>query len=238
MRTTAHRVLITGGAKGIGLALAKVFHAAGNEVILVGRDAKALAIAATQMQGARTHVADVANADECAQLASEFREITILVNNAGIQRNGDFSAMPAADIEHELRVNLIAPMLLAHAFIPHLRRQSEAAVVNVSSVLALVPKQSASVYCASKAGVHSFSRSLRWQLEGTGIRVFELMPPLVETEMTAGRGSGKILPDALATEFWAGFAANNFELRIGKAKVAGLIGRFVPSLAERIMRRG
>ena len=146
--------------------------------------------------------------------------------------------MSATDIENELHVNLLAPVLLTHAFLPHLQRQAASAIVNVSSVLALVPKQSASAYCASKAALHSFSRSLRWQLESTSVRVFEVMPPLVDTAMTANRGTGKISPEALAAAFWAGFRTDQYELRVGKAKAAGLIARLSPSLAERIMRGG
>ena len=238
MHTSGHRVLITGGAKGIGLALAKQFHAAGNEIILVGRDASALQIAAKALPGTKTQVADVANPGDRLKLVMEFSDISVLVNNAGVQRNGEFAMMSAADVENELQVNLLAPMLLTHAFLPHLQRKTASAIVNVSSVLALVPKQSASAYCASKAALHSFSRSLRWQLEGTSVRVFEIMPPLVDTAMTANRGAGKISPEALAAAFWTGFQRDQYELRVGKAKAAGLIARLSPSLAERIMRRG
>jgi len=238
MHTSGHRVLITGGAKGIGLALAKQFHAAGNEVMLVGRDRAALQTAAEAMPGTRTRVADIAIARDRATLAEEFSDATVLVNNAGIQRNGDFALMSAADIENELQVNLVAPMLLTHAFLPHLQRQAASAIVNVSSVLALVPKQSASAYCASKAALHSFTRSLRWQLEGTPVRVFEIMPPLVDTAMAANRGTGKMSPDALASAFWNGFRSDQYEVRAGKAKAASIIARLLPSLAERIMRRG
>jgi uncharacterized oxidoreductase len=238
MRTSGHRVLITGGAKGIGLALAKQFHAAGNRVVLIGRDPAALLAAEQSLAGAQTRVADVANAADRAMLAHEYGDVSVLVNNAGIQCNGEFAQMPAAGIENEMNINFLAPALLTHAFLPHLRKHSESAIVNVSSVLALVPKQSASIYCASKAALHSFTRSLRWQLEGTGVRVFELMPPLVDTAMTAGRGKGKISPEALAATFWAGFQADQFELLAGKAKAARLLARLSPSLAERVMRRG
>ena len=238
MHTSGHRVLITGGAKGIGLALAKQFHSAGNHVTLVGRDLAALQAAANALPGAKTRVADVANARDRSALVEEFSDTTVLVNNAGVQRNGEFAQMAATDIESELQVNLLAPMLLTHAFLPHLQRQVASAIVNISSVLALVPKQSASAYCASKAALHSFTRSLRWQLENTSVRVFEVMPPLVDTAMTANRGVGKMSPEALARAFWAGFQADQYELRVGKAKAAGFIARVSPTLAERIMRHG
>lgn len=238
MRTSDHRVLITGGAKGIGLALAKRFHSSGNTVILVGRDHAALQEAANLLPGAQTHVADIANPKDRLEVVAKYGDVTILVNNAGIQLNGSLSDMSDADIQNEIEVNLLAPALLVHAYLPLLKKQAEAAVVNVSSVLALVPKQSASIYCASKAGLHSFTRSLRWQLEETSVRVFEIMPPLVDTAMTANRGTGKISPEALVSEFWNGFQRNRYEIRVGKAKAAGLIARLAPSLAERIMRKG
>jgi short-subunit dehydrogenase involved in D-alanine esterification of teichoic acids len=127
---------------------------------------------------------------------------------------------------------------LTHEFLPFLKRRTTSAVINVSSVLALVPKQSASVYCATKAAIHSFSRSLRWQLEGTKVKVFEIVPPLVDTAMTTGRGKGKLSPEALSAEFWSGFKADKLEMHIGKAKAAALIARLLPSIAERIIRYG
>ncbi len=90
--------------------------------------------------------------------------------------------------------------------------RDNAAIVNVSPGLALVPKQTASIYCASKAALHSFSKTLRWQLEGTSVKVFEVLPSAVDTAMTAGRGRAKISPDRLAGEFWRGFQRDKFEI--------------------------
>lgn len=238
MRSSDHYVLITGGAKGIGLALAKQFHQAGNRVVLVGRDRLALDAAAKALPRVKTCVADIALAADRARLIEEFSAVSVLVNNAGIQCNGDFAQMAAADVQREIDTNLVAPLLLTHGFLPHLQRHPESAIVNVSSALALSPKQSASVYCATKAAVHSFSRSLRWQLADTPVRVFDLMPPLVSTAMTAGRGKDKITPEALAEEFWRGFLADRFDLPIGKAKAAKLLVRWAPGVAERVLRKG
>lgn len=238
MQTQGHRVLITGGSRGIGLALAQRFHHAGNQLILVGRDAQTLQAAAQSMPGTVVKVADLTTPGVCTALAQEFADVNILVNNAGIQRNGRFAELPAAAIREELALNLITPLELTYAYLPHLTRQASAAIVNITSVLALMPKESASVYCASKAGLRSHTQSLRWQLEGSAVRVFELMPPLVDTAMTAGRGSGKISPDAVADAFWRGFLADRQDIAVGKAKAARVLARFVPFLAERILRRG
>jgi short-subunit dehydrogenase involved in D-alanine esterification of teichoic acids len=94
------------------------------------------------------------------------------------------------------------------------------------------------MYCASKAALHSFSTTLRWQLEDSNVRVFEVLPPLVETAMTAGRGKGKISSAQLAQEFWEGFKADRYEMLIGKTKLLSLVNRLAPSVAKKIMRRG
>lgn len=238
MHTTDHTVLVTGGASGIGFAIAERFHAAGNQVIVVGRNKDALVKTAAALPGITTRVADVSVSADRAQLVDEFANLSILVNNAGIQRNVPISESNGSEIEYELNVNFLAPVLLSRAFLPHLMERNESAIINISSGLAIVPKQAASIYCASKAAMHSFSKTLRWQLEGSRVRVFEVLPPLVDTAMTAGRGKGKITPAELACEFWEGFQANRFEMRIGKTKLLYLINRLVPTIAEKIMRPG
>ncbi len=238
MHTNGHKVLITGGASGIGLALAKRFHAAGNTVVLAGRRADALAEAASALPGAQTEVADITQSTDRARLLHAHGDTSVLVNNAGIQINRPLLEQTEADICRELDTNLIAPVLLTHAFLPALLRQPQAAIVNVSSGLAIVPKEAASLYCASKAALHSFSQTLRWQLEGSPVKVFELLPPLVDTAMTQGRGQGKISPDALADAFWHAFTTGRHEVLAGKTRLLALINRLSPALAQRIMRKG
>lgn len=238
MNPKDHRVLITGGASGIGFALAEKFHAAGNQVILVGRSEATLAKAAGLLPGAQTCVADVAIAEHRDRLLRQFGDITVLINNAGIQMNTPIAESSPTEIEHELHTNFLAPVLLCRAFLPRLVQQASAAIVNVSSGLALVPKESAAIYCASKAAMHSFSKTLRWQLEDSHVRVFEVLPPLVDTAMTAGRGQGKISAAQLADEFWEGFLSDRCEMLIGKAKLLAWVNRLAPSMAEKIMRRG
>ncbi len=238
MHTNGHKVLITGGASGIGLALAKRFHAAGNTVVLAGRRADALAEAASALPGAQTEVADITQSTDRARLLHAHGDTSVLVNNAGIQINRPLLEQTEADICRELDTNLIAPVLLTHAFLPVLLRQSQAAIVNVSSGLAIVPKEAASLYCASKAALHSFSQTLRWQLEGSPVKVFELLPPLVDTAMTQGRGQGKISPDELADAFWHAFTTGRHEVLAGKTRLLALINRLSPALAQRIMRKG
>jgi len=238
MKTTQQTVLVTGGASGIGFALAQKFHQAGNRVILVGRSQVTLLAACKVLPGAELCVADVSIAADRARLVNLYPQVTILVNNAGIQFNGPLADASEANIEQELTVNFLAPVLLAKAFIPLLSKHQAAAIINVSSGLALVPKEDAPIYCASKAALHSFCKTLRWQLEATPIRVFEVLPPLVETAMTAGRGKGKITPAQLADEFWEGFQRDRMEMLIGKAKLLAWVNRLAPRLAEKILRPG
>lgn len=238
MKTTDHVVLVTGGATGIGFAIAQKFHAARNRVILVGRTERSLANAAVALPGALTRVADISIDSDRACLVTEFPDVSVLVNNAGIQINRPIIELTLEMIEYEHNVNFLAQVLLSRAFLPGLIHHKSAAIVNVTSGLALVPKEAAAMYCAAKAALHSFSKALRWQLETTGVCVFEILPPLVETAMTAGRGKGKITPDQLAEAFWRGFQHNQFEMLVGKTKLLYLIHRLFPSVADKIMRPG
>jgi len=240
MRTTQNTVLITGGTSGIGLELARRFHRAGNAVIVTGRNPAALERARAELPGLIAEQVDMADLAGLAGLIERHPAINILVNNAAVQYNYEL-ADPASGlglIDEELTINLLGPLRLIKLLLPRLLASQAAAIVNVSSGLGIVPKQSAPIYCASKAAIHSFTRSLRWQLEGGPVKVFEIIPPLVETPMTAGRGRGKITPAALADEFWAGFVRDRLELRIGKTRLLFQLQRFAPALAERIMRPG
>ncbi|MBK0397345.1 SDR family oxidoreductase [Kingella bonacorsii] len=240
MTPTHHTVLITGGATGIGFALAKKFHSAGNRVILVGRREEALRQAAGQLSGCLIAVADVSQETDRERLVRDFPDVSILVNNAGVQFTQPFATQTAEQIAQEININLTAPAQLTLAFLPILTAQREAAVVNVSSGLAIVPKETCAVYCASKAALHSFSQTLRWQLENSPVRVFELMPPMVATPMSQGKGHAhlKISPDELANEFWRDFQRNHYEIMGGKTKLLYWLNRLSNTLAQRIMRKG
>jgi short-subunit dehydrogenase involved in D-alanine esterification of teichoic acids len=250
MKTSGHTVLITGGASGIGFAIAKRFVLAGNKVVLVGRSQtnldkalEALALISRAAYGLadseqiQTYAADISLPSECANLVATYPNITVLVNNAGVQFNHDFEDFTAAEIEQEMAINLMAPTRLCHAYLSLMLKQPEAAIVNVTSALAIVHKQNAPVYAASKSGLRALTKVLQWQNEATSVRVFDVVPPLVETAMTAGRGKGKISPDVLAAEFFTAFAKNQLTIYIGKAKILNLLARFVPALAERIIRK-
>lgn len=188
MQLSSNTVLITGGASGIGLALAERFLKAGSRVILAGRREDKLLEAKAKHPEFRVRVCDVGTPAEriaLAQWASqEFPELNVLVNNAGIQRRIQFPLNEAWEqTRQELAINLEAPIHMASLFIPHLQRQQRPAIINVTSGLSFVPLATVPVYCATKAALHSFTLSLRHQLSKTPIQVIEIAPPAVNTDL-------------------------------------------------------
>jgi uncharacterized oxidoreductase len=240
MKTTANIVLNTGGTSGIGLALAQRFLAENNQVIVTGTNAAKAKNIQKQLPNIQIELADMRDRAALDRLAGNYRDVNILINNVGIQYNYDFAdpAISFDKIEAELDINLVYHLYLTKKFLPHLLTKQSAAIVNISSGLAIVPKQSAPIYCASKAALHSFTRALRWQLESTTVKVFEIIPPIVDTPMTAGLGRGKISPEALVAEFWTDFARDRYEIRIGKTKLLMILDRIMPTLAEQFIRSG
>lgn len=240
MKTSGNVVLITGGGSGVGLALAKKFQQAGNRVIITGRNKEKLIRVKERFPEIHIEVANIAREADIRRLSENHSDVNILINNAGVQYNYSLLKEPDAGrlIREEFDINLIGPVLLIQYFLPVLQRKNEAAIVNVTSGLAFVPKESAPVYCAGKAGLHIFSKSLRYQLKSSSIKLFEIIPPLVDTAMTEGRGKGKISPDQLADEFWRNFKKDNYEVLVGKVKLLYWLNRIFPKIAERIMRKG
>lgn len=213
-------------------------------VVVCGRNSKKLEAVHKENPAIATFPCDIASDQDQQRLvehiAQKYPNLNILINNAGIQRNYDFSdTKNHIDlIEEEVNINFLAHLKLMDRFLPILMRRPSAAIVNITSALALVPKQSAPIYCATKAAMHNFTKVLRYQLEDTPVKVFEIIPALVDTEMTQGRGKGKITPEALATEALQGIESNKYEIRIEKTKMLFVLNRFLPSVAEKIIRNG
>lgn len=242
MKASGHHVVVTGGSRGIGLALARKFLDQGSEVLIIARDAARLERRVGEEPRFKTLAADLALDDEIERVADhigrDFAALNVLVNNAGIQTQGVLAdGVSAGAARRELAVNVMAPVLLSAALLPLIRKNGGGAVVNVSSVLAIEPKRSAPVYSASKAFMRSFSLTLGYQLEDAGVRVFDIAPPMVDTDMTAGRGGGKISPRALADEFWSYWLKDKTEVPIGKTKLVKALHRVSPALVRRMMRR-
>jgi uncharacterized oxidoreductase len=244
MKGTGNKVLITGATSGIGLALAEKFSKSGNQVLLTGRNEEQLSQLSRRFPHSIPFACDLGSREGIDELVlyieSHHPDLNMLVNNAGIQYNYNFLNSPEITykIDQEIKINLIAPLQLCALLIPVLQLQPKAAIINVSSGLAIAPKRSAPVYCGTKAAIHIFSQALRYQLESSSIRVFEIIPPLVDTPMTAGRGKNKITPQQLVDEFWHSFLGDSYEIYIGKAKLLKLIHRLSPALSQRIMKNG
>lgn len=241
MTISGNKILITGATSGIGEALTKQFLELDNHIIAVGRNAEKLSQLANLDKRIIPFRCDLSHASQRDDLVlfveQHHSDFNVLINNAGIQYNYHFLAEKQAlvKIQHEIEVNLTAPISLIALLLPILQSNPNAAIVNVSSGLGLVPKMAAPVYCGTKAAIHIFSQALRYQLEET-IKVFEIIPPLVDTQMTKGRGSGKISPEQLATAFIRAFRKDIYEVNIGKVSLLKWINRISPKLAARIMK--
>ncbi len=216
MDMAGNTILITGGGSGIGRGLAEAFHAAGNQVIVAGRRAGPLQEVTAANPGMRSAVLDVADPGSIAAFAARVGQdhptLNVLVNNAGIMQVEDALADPfdLATAEATVATNLLGPIRLTAALLPHLRRQPAATVVNVTSGLAFVPRADTPTYSATKAAMHSYSQSLRFLLRNTAVQVIELAPPLVGTDLTPGqRDNPRAMPlDDYVRESMALFAAN------------------------------
>jgi uncharacterized oxidoreductase len=244
MQITGNSVVITGGTSGIGFELAKAFVSYGNEVLVCGRNADRLVAAKARLPQLRTVVCDVATeAGRAALLAAAGecqREVNILVNNAGIMLALNFTQptpQTASQIRDEVEIDLVAPILLSLDFVPLLERQSEAAIVNIGSILAYVPYAASPVYSAAKAGIHSFSASLRHQLRGTSVRVFEISPQAVDTPLMSGFNFPTMPPQRVAAEILSGLRVNRSETLIGQTKIVSLLSRLAPHLAYTLVNR-
>lgn len=223
MRMSGNTVLITGGSSGIGFALAEAFLEQGNDVIICGRREEMLLEARKKHPNLFVKVCDVGDENDRKSLVSwvsaNFSKLNILINNAGIQRDIDFTKgeQDLRDLD-EIRINFEAPVFLSAYFIPLLKEQKNAAIINVSSVLAFAPMSRVPVYCATKAAIHNFCLSLRHQLSGTGIKVFELMPPRVRTELNSegrrksGYADSGIKAEEFAEAVMKGLQNDEFEI--------------------------
>lgn len=242
MNLTGNTILITGGSTGIGLALAKKFVELENKVIITGRTESKLAQAASEVSGIETircNASDaLAVADMAAIVKKDHPQLNVLINNAGIFLNKNLSKNDEdlSTLTAEVDINLSGPIRTVAALIDVLI-QNRGTVINVSSGLAFVPLASAPVYCATKAALHSYSLSLRAQLQDHGVRVIELMPPAVRTELTADlpedAGFTIISTDELVVATIKGLRADRDEIRPGQANQLHWMSRVAPGFINR-----
>lgn len=195
MKPSGNTILVTGGGSGIGRELARELHRAGNTVIVAGRRKKTLEETAADHPGMAMMTLDVADAgaivDFAARIIAEYPALNVLINNAGIMRFEDKIDLTAA--EAMIATNLLGPIRLTSALLPHLMAQPHPTLINVSSSLAFVPVIFSPTYCATKAALHSWSVSLRTQLRNTSVEVIEIIPPGVQTELSPGQSKSPML---------------------------------------------
>ncbi len=240
MKLTRETILITGGASGIGFELAKQLIQLGNTVLITGRDMAKLERAKNQIPKVHIYQSDVSDPKAIPvlfdRITNEFPELNILINNAGIMHTINIhDSEPKLDaITQEIETNLNGPIRMIKQFLPHLKKKENAAIMNVSSGLAFVPLPTAPIYCATKAGLHSFTLSLRVQLKKTSIKVFELAPPATQTELldTSNpedmKGVSIMKVEDMVTVAVKGMRNDHFEIRPGQSNQLKFMNRIAP----------
>ena len=239
MKLEKRTILITGGTSGIGFELARQLSQRGNTVIVTGRDQDKLNTTKLALPGVHTYKSDVSDPAAIAVLhdlvLTQFPTLDTLINNAGIMRNLNLNqARDLNDVTREIEINLSGPVRIIQQFLPHLKTREKALIVNVSSGLAFIPMPISPIYCATKAAIHSFTQSLRVQLEGTSVTVIELAPPGVETPLFRGefaeelKGQKGMDVKVLVNHAIAGIEANKLEIRPGLANILKVMSRIAP----------
>jgi uncharacterized oxidoreductase len=232
-------ILITGGTSGIGLEMAKQLSERGNTIIITGRDVLKLEDAQKLSPSIHTIQSDVSDPKAIKELykavIAKFPNLDVLINNAGIMRNLNINKdRDLNDVTREIDINLSGPIRMVQQFLPHLKIQKSALIVNVSSGLAFIPMPISPVYCAAKAAIHSFSQTLRVQLANTAVTVVELAPPGVETPLFRGefaeemKGQKGMDVKVLARAAISGIEAGKLEIRPGLSNVLKIFSRLAP----------
>lgn len=235
-------IVITGGTSGIGLELIKQLYP-NNQITVLARPSERLSSLARSFPDLTIHqtdLSDLAQTKAAIQsLLAINRTIDVLINNAAVQYSPIFtdSEFDPNSVEVEVNTNLSSPILLIDGLIPLLQRSSSAMIININSGLGLVPKTTSAVYCATKGGLNIMSQSLHHQLAPLGIHVGQAFVPLVETPMTEGRGSDKILPQKAAADIISGIETKKRTNDIVRVKLFRVINRISPNLAARIMKK-
>jgi uncharacterized oxidoreductase len=198
MKLTGNTILITGGGTGIGRELAEQFHKLDNQVVIAGRRRELLDETVKANPGMKQLPVDMQDAeairDFAVRVLAEFPTLNVLINNAGIMRPEKLLACDLGKAEAIVATNLLGPIRLTAALLPHLVSQPAATVMNISSGLAFLPLALTPTYCATKAAIHSYTMSLRYQMRNTKVEVLELAPPYVQTELMDGRDDPRAMP--------------------------------------------
>jgi uncharacterized oxidoreductase len=248
MKLEKRTVLITGGTSGIGLELAKQLLQRGNTVIVTGRDQEKLDGTTQALPGVHTFKSDVSDPEAIAALhnrvLAQFPALDTLINNAGIMRNLNLNQDRGLnDVTREIEINLSGPVRMVQQFLPHLKTRKGALIVNVSSGLAFIPLPLSPVYCATKAAIHSFTQSLRVQLDGTSVTVIDLAPPAVETPLLRGEFAEEMKREKgmdvkiLVKHAIAGIESGKLEIRPGLSNLLKAMSRIAPQFMLKQMAK-
>jgi len=243
MKTSQNTVLIIGGTAGIGLEIVKKLTALNNHVIVTGRNKERLDIAVAGLKNVTAIPFDVSKANEVENLVERigknFPHLNVVINNAGralLYNLNDETQDAFANAEEEMLTNYLSIVRMNQKLLPILKQQPESAIVNVSSIVAYVPGINLPGYAASKAALHSYTTALRLSLENTSVKVFELMPPLVDTEFSKEIGGHNgIKPSVVANELVSALAKNDFEIRVGDTAKIYELFRHSPADALSVM---
>jgi uncharacterized oxidoreductase len=245
MNVSGNTILITGGTSGIGFELATQLLALENTVIVTGQSQPHLDFARRTLPGVRAIKSDLGDPAAIAnlyqQIADEFPNLNVLINNAGIMRKINLQTFGSnlQDVTREVEINLNGAIRMVVEFLPLLKMQNRAAIVNISSGLAFVPLPISPVYCATKAAIHSFTQSLRIQLRNTNITVFELAPPITATSLFRGDMSANdvgVKPmdvKILVNRAIDGIKKDRLEIRPGLSNMLKIMSRLAPNFILR-----
>ncbi len=228
--------LVTGGTDGIGLEIARQLKAKETIVVVCGRRRDLLG--AAKAEGMEGFQVDLSTAAGCAELVAAYgdRPLDLLVNNAGMHGNfGPSEPLDLAFTDQAIFLNLNAPMHLIGLWLDRLKARPEAAIVNVTSGLAIAPRGGGPVYCATKAGLRSFTQAMRYNLRDTGVHVIEALPPMVDTALTAARPIKKMSANECARQIVVAIERNHAEANVGQTKLLRAIYSVSPALARSIM---
>jgi uncharacterized oxidoreductase len=240
MNINGKTILITGGSSGIGLEAAKQFLANGAKVIITGRNKEKLDAAKKLYPALLTIKSDAGNTEEAISLFNQVKElggIDILYNNAGIMNSsinlGIANDQHLKSAKYEMDVNFLGVIHLNNLFLDMLKARKESAIINTTSILSYVPSLLETTYSASKVALRFYTETLRAHLKITNssVKVFELLPPVVDTEMTAERNDKKITPEQLVKGLLSGLKRDQFTIRVGDTKLLYVISRLFPKLA-------
>jgi len=244
MKISNNTILITGGSSGIGLAMAKEFLKHDNVVIICGRNTKKLEQARLLNPKLRTITCDVSDDLSASEMVNtilkDYPSLNMIVNNAGMMHLHDVaeSSLALELQKKEIMINVYGVISLCDRFIPHLMKQKQSAIVNITSGLAYMPFVASPVYAATKAAIHSYSQSIRVALRSTPVSVFEVLPPMVDTEMSHGidmPGMKKMQAEKLAQITVAKINNNQKEIRPGVSAMMIKMYLWFPWMVNKMM---